>query len=67
MIELIEAADDSGARLQAHLADEKDTETLGSALAAALSPGLQIWLSKTSSNEPGAKKFGLHAWSNDST
>ena len=44
MIELIQAADDSGARLQAHLADEKDTETLGSALAAVLSPGLQIWL-----------------------
>ena len=44
MIELIQAADDSGARLQAHLADEKDTETLGSGLAAVLSPGLQIWL-----------------------
>ncbi len=44
MIELIQAADDSGARLQAHLADEKDTETLGSALATVLSPGLQIWL-----------------------
>lgn len=44
MIELIQAADDSGARLQAHLADEKDTETLGSALSAVLSPGLQIWL-----------------------
>ena len=44
MIELIQAADDSGARLQAHLADEMDTETLGRALAAVLSPGLQIWL-----------------------
>ena len=44
MIELIQAADDSGARLQAHLADEKDTETLGTALAAVLTPGLQIWL-----------------------
>ena len=44
MIELIQAADDSGARVQAHLADEKDTETLGGALAAVLTPGLQIWL-----------------------
>lgn len=44
MIELIHAADDSGARLQAHLADAEDTETLGAALAAALSPRLQIWL-----------------------
>ena len=44
MIELIQAADDSGARLQAHLADEKDTETLGTARAAVLAPGLKIWL-----------------------
>lgn len=44
MIELIQAADDSGARLQAHLASEKDTESLGNALATVLSPGLQIWL-----------------------
>ena len=44
MIELIQSADDSCARLQAHLADEKDTETLGTTLAAVLSPGLRIWL-----------------------
>jgi len=44
MIELIQADDDSGARLQAHLPGEKDTETLGIALAAALRPGLRIWL-----------------------
>ena len=44
MIELIQAADDSGARLQAHLAGEKDTETLGVALASVLTPRLQIWL-----------------------
>ena len=44
MIELIQAADDSGARLQAHLPGEKDTETLGTALAGVVSPGLQIWL-----------------------
>ncbi len=44
MIESIHAADDSGARLQAHLPGENDTETLGVALAAALRPGLRIWL-----------------------
>ena len=44
MIELIQAADDSGARLQAHLGGEKDTEALGAALASVLTPGLQIWL-----------------------
>ena len=44
MIELTQATDDSETRLQAHLADEKDTETLGSALSTVLLPGLQIWL-----------------------
>ncbi|HHW64703.1 MAG TPA: tRNA (adenosine(37)-N6)-threonylcarbamoyltransferase complex ATPase subunit type 1 TsaE [Rhodocyclaceae bacterium] len=44
MIELIQTTDDSEACLQAHLADEKDTETLGSALSTVLLPGLQIWL-----------------------
>lgn len=44
MIELNQAADDSGARLDAHLPAEADTEALGAALAAALAPGLRIWL-----------------------
>lgn len=44
MIELIQAADDSGVRLRAHLHTEKDTEALGRVLAATLQPGLQIWL-----------------------
>ena len=44
MIELLKAADDSGARLRAHLPAEADTEAIGAALATALRPGLRIWL-----------------------
>lgn len=44
MIELLKAADDSGARLRAHLPAEVDTEAIGAALATALRPGLRIWL-----------------------
>ncbi|MFU2488292.1 tRNA (adenosine(37)-N6)-threonylcarbamoyltransferase complex ATPase subunit type 1 TsaE [Thauera sp. WH-1] len=44
MIELIQAADDNGARVGAHLPGEIDTEALGAALARALHPGLRIWL-----------------------
>jgi tRNA threonylcarbamoyladenosine biosynthesis protein TsaE len=44
MIESIQAADNIGARLQAHLPDEAATEALGTALARTLAPGLQIWL-----------------------
>jgi len=44
MSELIQAADDSGARLRAHLPAEADTEAIGAALAATLRPGLRIWL-----------------------
>ena len=44
MIELIQAADDNGERLQAHLPAEEDTEALGRTLASTLRPGLQIWL-----------------------
>ncbi|ENO88900.1 tRNA (adenosine(37)-N6)-threonylcarbamoyltransferase complex ATPase subunit type 1 TsaE [Thauera linaloolentis] len=44
MIELLNAADDNGARLRAHLPSEADTEAIGAALAGALRPGLKIWL-----------------------
>jgi tRNA threonylcarbamoyladenosine biosynthesis protein TsaE len=44
MIELLKPADDNGASLRAHLAAENDTVALGAALAAALTPGLHIWL-----------------------
>jgi len=44
MIELLNAADDNGARLRAHLPTESDTEALGAALASVLHPGLKIWL-----------------------
>ena len=44
MIELIQAANDNGAQLQAYLADERDTETLGAALACVLPPRFRIWL-----------------------
>ncbi|MCW5606235.1 MAG: tRNA (adenosine(37)-N6)-threonylcarbamoyltransferase complex ATPase subunit type 1 TsaE [Burkholderiales bacterium] len=44
MIEFIHPADDSEARLKAHLPAEIDTVSLGAALAQALRPGLQIWL-----------------------
>ena len=44
MIKLIQAADDNGERLQAHLPAEEDTEALGRTLASTLRPGLQIWL-----------------------
>ncbi len=44
MIELLNAADDTGAWLRAHLPAEPDTEALGAALASVLRPGLKIWL-----------------------
>lgn len=44
MISIVHSADDSDARLQAHLPGEDDTLALGAALAAALQPGLHIWL-----------------------
>jgi tRNA threonylcarbamoyladenosine biosynthesis protein TsaE len=44
MIEFIHPADDSEARLRAHLPSEADTVALGAALAQVLRPGLQIWL-----------------------
>ncbi len=44
MIEILHPADDSGSGLAAQLADEADTAALGAALAAALEPGLVIWL-----------------------
>ena len=44
MIVLIPPTDDSGASLHAHLPASADTEALGAALAKALRPGLQIWL-----------------------
>ena len=49
MIELLNAAkvqahDDNGARLSAHLPTEADTEALGAALAPLLRPRLNIWL-----------------------
>ena len=44
MIESIQAPDDNGARLRAHLPAETDTEALGAALATVLVPGLHIWL-----------------------
>ena len=44
MIQLLNAADDNGARLRAHLPTESDTEAFGAALASVLHPGLKIWL-----------------------
>ena len=44
MIELLNAADDNGACLRAHLPAEADTEALGAALAQVLRPRLKIWL-----------------------
>ncbi|ATE62583.1 tRNA (adenosine(37)-N6)-threonylcarbamoyltransferase complex ATPase subunit type 1 TsaE [Thauera sinica] len=44
MIDFIHPADDSEARLTAHLPAETDTVALGAALALALQPGLKIWL-----------------------
>ena len=44
MIEFIHPADDSEARLCAHLPAEADTVGLGAALARALQPGLTVWL-----------------------
>ena len=44
MIEFIHPADDSEARLRAHLPSEAETVALGAALARVLRPGLQIWL-----------------------
>lgn len=44
MIQIVDPADDSGAALALHLADEGDTEALGAALAPSLAPGLVVWL-----------------------
>lgn len=44
MIEFIHPADDSEARLRAHLPAEEDTVALGAALAQVLPPGLHVWL-----------------------
>lgn len=44
MLNFIHPADHSVGTLTTHLNNENDTSSLGAALAAALSPGLRIWL-----------------------